>query len=405
MVLPERRRAAAGSGRTVPAARPRPRMMTLLLVATLGLLGAATPPPSEAWLDVAAESRTVVVHRFGDAADAVIHLSIRNLLDRPVRVERARAVYLAADRVLGSHGDRERTFLQSALVELPMRIARAERVPWRGLCLEGVPQGADRVRIELELEHRRGLRREARTQSVDVRLEDAPPAVTLELPFKGPWRVTQGHGCRSDHRLGGKGGDFAWDLVAVGEPGLPAPSGPERVWRNRDLPTWGRPILAPADGRVVRVVRDEADNEGLGDYPRRTFLDDLSQPDWRFGNYVVLDLGVGVYVLLAHLQRGSVSVEPGRTVRVGDVLARAGNSGNTNFPHLHLQVMDRADATDPEVRGLPARFADYREYQIVAGREHTDLFARRVAIGDPPEGAVVAPIEEAERAPVSAPSD
>lgn len=42
----------------------------------------------------------------------------------------------------------------------------------------------------------------------------------------------------------------------------------------------------------------------------------------------------GVDILLAHLQRGSVSVNAGDSVIVGDFLGLVGNSGNTTEPHL-----------------------------------------------------------------------
>jgi murein DD-endopeptidase MepM/ murein hydrolase activator NlpD len=58
------------------------------------------------------------------------------------------------------------------------------------------------------------------------------------------------------------------------------------------------------------------------------------------GNHVVLDLGKGVYAVLAHLQRGSVSVSPGQRVRRGEVIGRCGNSGNSTEPHLHFQLQD-----------------------------------------------------------------
>jgi len=150
-------------------------------------------------------------------------------------------------------------------------------------------------------------------------------------------------------------------------------------------------VLAPVEGRVIRVVNDVADNEGLREFPRRSLLEGLQRPEWVFGNFIVLDVGGGAYVLLGHLQKGSVSVEPGQTVRAGDALARCGNSGNTVMSHLHLQVMDRADPADAEVRGLPARFTSYTEITAPGEGAGRDLFIRRVSAGDPPEESVIAP--------------
>ena len=87
-------------------------------------------------------------------------------------------------------------------------------------------------------------------------------------------------------------------------------------------------------------------------------------------------------------------VEPGERVSAGQRIAQCGNSGNTIEPHVHIQVMDRPDPADPEVRGLPAAFAEYMEYSAVRRGEVTDLHAERVALGDPLEGRVVAAIED-----------
>lgn len=43
-------------------------------------------------------------------------------------------------------------------------------------------------------------------------------------------------------------------------------------------------------------------------------------------------------VVLAHLQRGSLTVQEGETVEVGQAIAKIGNSGNTTEPHLHIHV-------------------------------------------------------------------
>ncbi len=43
-------------------------------------------------------------------------------------------------------------------------------------------------------------------------------------------------------------------------------------------------------------------------------------------------------VLLAHLQRGSLTVRAGETVEVGQAIAKIGHSGNTTEPHLHIHA-------------------------------------------------------------------
>jgi len=49
-------------------------------------------------------------------------------------------------------------------------------------------------------------------------------------------------------------------------------------------------------------------------------------------------------------------VRRGQFVRCGEVLARCGNSGNSNEPHVHLQLMDHR--LPLIAAGLPFAFTD-----------------------------------------------
>jgi hypothetical protein len=328
--------------------------------------------------------------RRGAVADVVFDLELENVADFNVKVTGVTAVFLEGDRAVGSV-PLGREFFKDEVYDRPARIDRGRRADWRAICLEGVPVGADRMRLDLDLGTRR-LRGPSSSQSVEVGFDPAPDPPGLRLPFEGYWRVSQGHSCSNDHRVGGFGGDFAWDFAAVGPGGRASSS--ERAGNNEDSYGFGKPVLAPIDGRVVRVIGDVPDNEGLNSYPRRSLLDSLQRPDWIFGNFVVLDTGRGAFVLLAHLKQDSISVEPGRQVRAGDRLAECGNSGNSFDPHVHLQVMDRPDPADPDVRGIPAVLVDYLQFVVVGTGEQRDLLARRIPSGDPPEWSVVAPARE-----------
>lgn len=391
------------SGRSA-ACRLTARLASLLTLAAAGSVargGAALP--AGRWLEIETRPATAVVHGSPGSADALLHVSIRNLSGRPLKLVRARASYFRGQGAVGAAAHGGGGLGEASFLRLPVGLSPSERLDWQAICLEGVPEGAHRVRLEFDVLARRGARRHWRTEAVESRLEETVPVV-LHLPFEaGFWKVTQGHGCRTQHRLGGRGQEFAWDFVALGPAGQGSGAARDRAWKNRDLPTFGRPVRAPAAGRVVRVVNDVPDNEGAREYPRRSLLDDLAHPDWVFGNYVVLEAGKGAYVLLAHLEQGSVLVAPGQLVEAGEQIARAGNSGNSIHPHVHLHVMDRPDPSDNEVQGLPASLADYREITIVSSGPHTDYYARHVAVGDPPEGAVVAPVPRPEPPPVTPP--
>jgi murein DD-endopeptidase MepM/ murein hydrolase activator NlpD len=116
-----------------------------------------------------------------------------------------------------------------------------------------------------------------------------------------------------------------------------------------DYAGFGWPLLAPADGRIVGVTDDQADT------PPGTNGD--------HANSLVIDIGGGHYVSMAHLKHGSMTVRVGDAVRRGQPLAEVGNSGHTNEPHLHLQVQESAASSNAE-RTLPMVF---RNVQITRG--------------------------------------
>lgn len=189
---------------------------------------------------------------------------------------------------------------------------------------------------------------------------------------------------------------YAIDLVPVDEQGR---SAVERDWRTR-LSTepperfwgFGRPVVAPAGGRVARVHDDEPDHRARrAQLPLLLYMWGQAGRLRRgaaglAGNHVVIELAEGAgYVALAHLRAGSVCVEPGDTIAPGQRLGSCGNSGNSTEPHVHLQVMDAADPM--LARGLPMAFGRFREH-----RRGTDQV---VACGLPAEGAIVEPMDGA----------
>jgi biotin carboxyl carrier protein len=211
----------------------------------------------------------------------------------------------------------------------------------------------------------------------------------IALPVLGTWRVTQGHTCETNHRRGRLGGEFSWDLAAVTESGRSGAPSFDTSHRNDESATFGQPVLSPVTGTVVSVTDGVDDNDAQKEFPRRSLVESVRAPRWIFGNHLVLDAGRGVFVLLAHLRKDSITVRPGAKVREGDVLARAGNSGNTMLPHVHVQVMDGADPADPAVSGVPALFRDYVEAFASGEAQQREAVVRKMAAGDPPEGSIV----------------
>ena len=361
----------------------------LLIAAALGsaLEAPGSSRAGTSWLSFTPHPAAPYLLAAGARRDALVSLDVRNLTDRKVRVKGLRVSYLDGTRIVGSQDAGAELFVQAGLDSDPT-VAPGDRETWSGLCLVPPSATVERARFSFELVQHRGLRVVRSTQVLELPLQTGFARVSLTLPVRGSWRVSQGHMCDTQHRRGRVGGEFAWDLVAINDHGRSvSPLHPDSH-RNADTETFGRQILAPVPGVVVDAVDGIADNDGMTEFPRRSIVDDARDPKWIFGNHVVIDAGGGAFVLLAHLKQGSLSVSKGAHVRVGDPIAEAGNSGNTVDPHLHIQVMDRPDAADPEVSGLPAAFADYLEIAAV-GNGKGEVVRRRVASGDPPQGAVL----------------
>lgn len=135
---------------------------------------------------------------------------------------------------------------------------------------------------------------------------------------------------------------------------------------------YGKPILAVADGTVVGT-RNDLQDQVPGALPADLPLDEAD------GNFVVLDIGSGLFVNYAHMRPGSVKVKLGEKVKRGDLLGEVGNTGNSQAPHLHLHVMDSASPLASN--GLPYVFDSFT---ITAVDEAgTEDFDKAEATGSP----------------------
>lgn len=129
------------------------------------------------------------------------------------------------------------------------------------------------------------------------------------------------------------GQSYAVDLVKLGK------WGSRTAGLSPDDPSgfaiFADTLHAPCSGVVVRS------KDGLPDvYPAAVVREDLE------GNHVILSCGAA-WVVLAHMKLGSVSVQEGDTVQVGDRLGLVGSSGQSDEPHLHIHAQTPGSATAP----------------------------------------------------------
>jgi len=97
---------------------------------------------------------------------------------------------------------------------------------------------------------------------------------------------------------------------------------------NGAYPIFEEKTFSPMDGVIVKVVNNIPDNNTFsGNYPYNT------------GNTVVIKKD-NYYLLMGHLRKESIQVKVGDQVRCNDLLGLAGNSGWTERPHLHIQLIE-----------------------------------------------------------------
>ncbi|MFZ0835542.1 MAG: M23 family metallopeptidase [Mycobacterium sp.] len=144
----------------------------------------------------------------------------------------------------------------------------------------------------------------------------------------------------------------------------------------RSYPGFGAGVHAVADGTVVAVV-DNLAEQVPGASPADLPLEQYA------GNRVIQDIGGGNFVLYAHLQTGSVKVEAGDRLTTGQMLAAVGNTGNTDAPHLHFQLMSTPDPL--RSNGIPFVFDEFRlDSRIAPTAEETSDAPVQMQHGVPP---------------------
>ncbi len=130
---------------------------------------------------------------------------------------------------------------------------------------------------------------------------------------------------------------------------------------NEGYSIFGEVVVSPMSGTVVKVVNEIEDNLTYsGSYPYNT------------GNTIVIQKD-DMYLLLGHLKKGSIKVFLGDTVKANDPLAQAGNSGYSERPHLHFQLIKSSNENYWNGTGISMEYKGinlYKNRVVIIESEH-----------------------------------
>ncbi|WP_117212068.1 peptidoglycan DD-metalloendopeptidase family protein [Allorhizocola rhizosphaerae] len=180
----------------------------------------------------------------------------------------------------------------------------------------------------------------AQSSALSLTAYVCPKAGGYPMPFAvSDMRVGEVMAARGEHWAnGGSGGTQiyahdvgvkGWDQVAgAWSDLLPGTDGTA----NEHFRIWNKPVRAVAAGVVVERFDGMPDNTVIGQLPNPT-------PNPVDGNHLWIQHGTEL-VRYTHMRNGTIpaSLTPGTAVTQGQILGRAGNSGNSSAPHIHLEV-------------------------------------------------------------------
>ena len=223
-------------------------------------------------------------------------------------------------------------------------------------CTEAAAAKIDAMRVELTLAELGNLE----LAEVVLPIESYDQKTVLIYPFKGRGIITNAGVTNGGHR--NRSGQFAIDGIGLDAGYGVYISGDGR--KSADYAGWGRTLIAPAAGTVVRARVDRPDQP------------DPERSDPKFyapeypnggdpGNHVVIDHGNGEFSMMAHFQAKSVPVTVDDRIRQGQVLGKLGSSGDTETPHLHYQLQSGPDHEWSD--GLPCKFSNIEPTILVRG--------------------------------------
>jgi len=199
------------------------------------------------------------------------------------------------------------------------------------------------------------------------------------LPFLGQWLVGNTPAFKiPSHGTDLFGVTYAYDFMAVDDKGhtsskltLNTIFGTENP---KDFYSFGKPILTPVNGKVIKIHDNEIDNK-----VRRSLFAGIpymltqkkrlkERIENITGNYIIIQPEDSEdFICIVHIKKNSFVVQEEEYVSVGEHLADCGNSGNSTQPHIHIQAMSSLNLNT--TKGIPLYFKNFVESDINQKKE------------------------------------
>lgn len=195
------------------------------------------------------------------------------------------------------------------------------------------------------------------------------------FPLQGTWYMQSVPGVTSHHRWMPQT-EFGIDCLKFDEKGSVFKTDGKNA---NDYYAFGQPVLAAADGVVVKVINDASQNwdawfprageneEQFSERSSKYHLEEMKKDPYRAvtGNLVVIKHQGDEYSAYAHLKQGSVRVKPGDNVKQGQQIAEVGDTGDYYMAHLHFQISNSVDLMFS--RSVPFEFVNLQKPQPELG--------------------------------------
>jgi MYXO-CTERM domain-containing protein len=156
-------------------------------------------------------------------------------------------------------------------------------------------------------------------------------------PLQLPWACGAAERCTQDHNGGSHTGASAWAWDFALQDG-------EEIW-------------AASAGTVTHVEKGSTVSGCNSAYAADA-------------NFVTIDHGDGTSIIYAHMQTGSIPLEVGDVVEVGDLIGKVGQTGYSCGAHLHMAVQEQCGSS--HCASVPAAFADIGDPEASTSYDSTN---------------------------------